>query len=135
MIEGIALFSQGLFEATIERGRQNGVKDHTAIETELHEIDLFIKALKDKYRTPDAVQKKIAQMIYGIAVFSGGLFDSTIAQNGLDDSNLKVTFQEEVKRIGSFLERLENKHQELKRTNTPEQTMIKAVQWIDNNDI
>jgi hypothetical protein len=39
-----------------------------------------------------------------------------------------------VKRISEFLGQLENKHQELRKTNTPEQTMVKAVQWIDDND-
>jgi hypothetical protein len=134
MIEGIALYSEGLFDATIERGRQNNVDDISAVTTEVHEINLFLKALKAKYTTPDDIDKKIAQMIYGIAVFSGALFDSTLDRHGHGDSGLKLSFQDQVKRICLFLEQLEHKHQQLKKVNTPEQTMIKAVQWIDDND-
>lgn len=134
MIDGIITFSEGLYEATIERGQQNRVDDLTAVRTEVDEIGLFVKALRDKYKTPDDTSKKMAEMIYGIAVFSGSLFKSTLAQNGHATSDLTTTFQNQVKQIGLFLERLEIKHQELKKTNTPEQTMVKAVQWVDDND-
>jgi hypothetical protein len=134
MIEGITLFSQGLFEATIERGRQNKVSDLSAVTTEAHEIDLFLKALKARYASPEDTQKRIAQMIYGIAVFSSALFDSTLSQNGHAETDFKSTFDAEVERITVFLEQLELQHQELKKTNSPEQTMIKAAKWIDQND-
>jgi hypothetical protein len=134
MIDGIITFSEGLFEATIQRGKQNRVDDFTAVRTEVHEIDLFIKAFRDKYKTPEDTSKKMAEMIYGVAVFSGGLFQSILARNGHATSDFATTFQNQVKEIGLFLERLESKHQELKKTNTPEQTMAKAVQWVDDND-
>lgn len=134
MIEGIATFSEGLFEATIERGQQNNVNSLTAIKTEVQEIDLFIKALQEKYGMTVETSKKMVEMIYGIAVFSSGLFESTLSQNGHAKADLKAAFDQRVKKISEFLEQLENKHQELKKTNTPEQTMVKAVQWIDDND-
>ena len=134
MIDGIATFSEGLFEATMERGQQNNVSELTAVTTEVKEIDLFIKALQDKYGMTVVTWKKMAEMIYGIAVFSSGLFESTLAQNGHAKADLKSAFDSRVKEISEFLEHLESKHQELKRTNTPEQTMIKAVQWIDEHD-
>jgi uncharacterized protein YicC (UPF0701 family) len=133
MIEGIATFSEGLFEATIERGNAKGVDNKTAIETEIDEISIFIEALKSKYKTPDNVTKKMAEMIYGIAVFSGALFQSAMnkSKNG---NELEVSFYEQVKNISKFLEDLENKHQELKKMYAPKETMKKAVDWIDNND-
>ena len=134
MIDGIVIFSQGLFEATIERGVQNKVDDLTAVKREVHEIDLFIKSLHDKYGKPEDATKKMAEMIYGIAVFAGGLFKSTVAHNGHSKVDLKGTFEKQVKKVSEFLEQLENEHQELKKTNTPEETMKKAVQWIDDND-
>jgi hypothetical protein len=134
MIEGIVVFSEGLFEATIERGRQNKVDDLAAIKTEVQEIDLFIKALQAKYGLTVETSKKMAEMIHGIAVFSSGLFESTLAKNGQAKADLKKTFDQQVKKISDFLEQLENEHQRLKKINTPDQTMIKAVEWIDDND-
>lgn len=134
MIEGIVTFSEGLYEATLEIGRQNHVDGLAAVKTEVQEIDLFIKALQEKYGMTVETSKKMAEMIYGIAVFSGSLFESTLSQNGHATANLKTAFDQRVKKISEFLEQLENKHQELKKTNTPEQTMVKAVQWIDDND-
>lgn len=134
MIDGIIIFSEGLFEATIERGRQNKVDDLTAVKTEVEEIDLFIKALQAKYGLTVETSKKMAEMIHGIAIFSGGLFESTLAQNGHAKADLKKAFDQQVKKISDFLEQVENEHQRLKKTNTPEQTMVKAVKWIDDND-
>lgn len=134
MIHGLSIFSQGLFEATLERGEQNNVDSITAVQIEVKEIDLFIKALQEKYGTPENTSKKMAEMIYGVAVFAGGLFDSTLALNGDSKSDLKHIFEKQVKKVSEFLEQLENKHQELKKANSPENTMLKAVQWIDQND-
>jgi alanyl-tRNA synthetase len=134
MIDGIVTFSEGLFEATIERGRKNNVNSLNAVKTEVEEIDLFIKALQAKYGITVETSKKIAEMIYGIAIFSGSLFESTLSQNGHAKADLKKAFDRQVRKISEFLEQLENKHQELKKTNSPQQTMVKAVQWIDDND-
>jgi hypothetical protein len=134
MIDGIVIFSEGLYEATIERGHQNKVDDSVAIKTEVKEIDLFIKALQTKYGLTVETSKRMAEMIHGIAVFSGALFESTLEKNGDVNTNARKIFDQQVNRISLFLEQLENKHQELKKTNTPEQTMVKAVQWIDDND-
>jgi FlaG/FlaF family flagellin (archaellin) len=133
MIEGIAAFSEGLYEATMERGQQNKASDLAAVKAEIEEIDLFIKALQSKYGMTVESSKKMVEMIYGIAVFSGSLFESILSQNGDTKANLKGTFDSRVKEISEFLENCENKSQELKATNTPEHAMDKAVQWIDEN--
>jgi len=134
MIKGIVTFSEGLYEATIERGRQSNVNYLAAVKTEVKEIDLFIKALQERYGMTVETSKKMAEMIYGIAVFSGALFESSLGQNGRAEADLKRAFDQQVKKISKFLEQLENKHQELRKSNTPEETMVKAVQWIDDND-
>jgi uncharacterized membrane protein YgdD (TMEM256/DUF423 family) len=133
MIEGIATFSEGLYQATMERGQQNNVTDVAAVKAEIKEIGLFIKALQAKYGMTVESSKKMVEMIYGIAVFSGSLFESTLSQNGHAKADLKRTFDSRVKEISGFLEKCENKSQELQKTNAPEQAMVKAVQWLDKN--
>ncbi len=133
MIEGIVTFSEGLYEATIERGRQNELNDLAAVKAEIKEIDLFMKALRDKHGMTVESSKKMVEMIYGIAVFSGSLFKSVLSQNSHTEVDLKKPFDLRVKEIGNFLEKCENKSQELKKGHTPEQAMVKAVQWIDEN--
>ena len=133
MIEGIVTFSEGLYEATMERGQQNKVTDIAAVNAEIKEIDLFIKALRDKYGMTVESSKKMVEMVYGIAVFSGSLFESTVSRNGHAKADLRGTFDSQVKEISEFLEKCENKSQELHKTNTPEQAMVKAAQWIDEN--
>jgi len=134
MIDGLALFSEGLFKATLDRGKVNNLDAIPAIEIEIKEIDLFIKALQKKYGITVDTPKKMAEMIYGVAIFSGALFEATLERNGGEGSNIEKTFNDQVHKITSFLGDLENKHQELKKTNSAEQTMIKAVQWIDQKD-
>jgi ppGpp synthetase/RelA/SpoT-type nucleotidyltranferase len=135
MIEGIVTFSEGLYAATMERGQQNNVTDIAAVKAEIKEIDLFIKALQAKYGMTVESSKKMVEMIFGIAVFSGSLFEDTLSQNGHAKADLKGTFDSRVKEISEFLERCENKSQELQKTNAPEQAMVKAVQWIDENTL
>ena len=133
MIEGIVTFSEGLYAATMERGKQNNVTEVAAVEAEIMEIDLFIKALRAKYGMSVDSSKKMVEMIFGIAVFSGRLFEDTLSHNGHTKADLKVTFESRVKEISEFLEQCENKSQELQKTYAPEQAMVKAVQWIDDN--
>lgn len=134
MIEGIVTFSDGLFSATVERGQQNGVDDVSAVATEVREIDLFIDALKSRYGAPDDSGKVMADMIYGIAVFSRGLLRATLAEQGSSRSHIAQVFDGQVRSIGMFLEELEKTHQFLKKSNSPEETMKKAVEWIDANN-
>jgi hypothetical protein len=133
MIDGIAAFSEGLMEATLKRGEENKLDASHAIKTEVTEIALFIERLKEKYGTAVNTPKKMAEMIYGIAVFGGALFEATLAEAN-SNKNLRSTFDRKVKEISEFLERVEAKHQELKRSNSPAETMRKAVEWIDEND-
>jgi uncharacterized protein YaaN involved in tellurite resistance len=133
MIDGIAIFSEGLFEATLQRGEENKHDASRAIKNEVTEIELFINRLKRKYGAAVDTPKKMAEMIYGIAVFAGALFESTLAEAN-SDKEVKDAFDRKVKAITEFLERVEAKHQDLKKNNSPDETMRKAVEWIDSND-
>jgi hypothetical protein len=76
----------------------------------------------------------MAEMIYGVAIFGRALFQATLADKETTHQRLGDSFDHQVKAISEFLERVEYKHQELKKTNTPIETMRKAVEWIDHND-
>lgn len=134
MVKGITTFSEGLYEATLERGRQKQMTDLAAVEAEIEEIHLFIEALRAKYGTKVESSRKMAEMIHAIALFARSLFESTVSRNGHGDGGLLQVFRTRVEEVGEFLEKLESTHQDLKRINTPEQTMAKAVEWIDAND-
>jgi hypothetical protein len=73
------------------------------------------------------------KMIHGITIFSEGLFEATLQRANEQNIDLQTAFRAEVEEIGLFLEALESKYQELKKTNSAEETMRKAVQWIDQN--
>lgn len=75
-----------------------------------------------------------SKMIDGIAVFAQGLFEATLARAEEENVSIEEAFKMEVREMSLFLEALENKHQELKRTHSPRQSMEKAVQWIGEND-
>ena len=74
------------------------------------------------------------KMIHGIAIFAEGLFEATLERAKEEGKSIEEAFEYEVREISMFLEALENKHQELKKNNSQEVTMQKAVEWIDNND-
>lgn len=133
MIDGIVTFSDGLFTATVERGQQNGIDDVSALATEVQEIDLFIDALKSRYSAPEDTGKSMADMIYGVAVFARGLLRATLAEQRNSLARVDHAFDGQVRNVGEFLEALERRHQLLKKSNSPEQTMKKAVEWIDLN--
>ena len=75
-----------------------------------------------------------SKMIDGIAVFAQGLFEATLARSKEKGISIEEAFKIEVHEISLFLEALENKHQELKRVHEPRETMVKAVEWIAEND-
>jgi hypothetical protein len=50
MIQGVAIFAQGLFEAVLARSRAEEIDMHVAFEKEVSEISLFLEALEDKYQ-------------------------------------------------------------------------------------
>lgn len=135
MVDGLTTFSEGLFEATLQRGERNNLPPSEAVRVEINEINSFIEALKSKYGVTVETSKKMAEMIFGIAVFSGALFDSALNGGDSEGSNdLKDQYRQRVKTVGLFLERLEEIHQALRKTHPSHETMTKAVQWIDEND-
>jgi hypothetical protein len=135
MVEGIETFSEGLFEATIERGRENNVSDSSAVQTELAEIRLFLEALEKKFGRIDTCNGSSgAEMIYGIALFAHGLFKTTM-ENNSDERQLATEYNSNVQRVGQFLEQLESEHQRLKKNNPPEVTMRKAAEWVAENSV
>src|SRR5438876_328161 len=108
MIQGIAQFSEGLFEATVAKADQKSQDPPAAVRNELAEIDLFLRELERRYGIPTDAAKKMVEMVYGIAVFADGLFKSALEKDGTGD--FPKVFAAEVKRVCAFLEQLENEH-------------------------
>ena len=50
MIQGIALFAEGLFEATVARAEEEKMSLPEAFGIELRDIKLFLQALEDKHQ-------------------------------------------------------------------------------------
>jgi hypothetical protein len=128
MIEGITAFSEGLLSATVDRATEYGTSDIDAVRYETGEIELFIAALGELCRAC-ASEDQAAEMVRGIAIFSGGLFKAVL-EKGTNESSLETDFHSTVRAFGSFLEQLETKHRELKALYDQRETMRKTVEWI-----
>jgi len=50
MIRGLAIFAEGLFEATVTRADEEGKTIPDAFQTELRDIGLFLQAIEDKHQ-------------------------------------------------------------------------------------
>ena len=50
MIQGIAIFAEGLFEATVARADEEGKSLDEAFQIELRDIRLFLQAIEDKHQ-------------------------------------------------------------------------------------
>ena len=50
MIQGIAIFAEGLFEATVARAEEENLSLPEAFQIELRDIGLFLQALEDKHQ-------------------------------------------------------------------------------------
>lgn len=50
MIQGIAVFAEGLFEATVSRAGEENLSLEEAFQIELRDIKLFLQALEDKHQ-------------------------------------------------------------------------------------
>lgn len=50
MIQGIAIFAEGLFEATVARAAEEGKTLPEAFDIELRDIRLFLQAIEDKHQ-------------------------------------------------------------------------------------
>ncbi|MDP3956674.1 MAG: hypothetical protein Q8P97_01625 [bacterium] len=49
MLKGLTLFAQGLYEQVVKRSEKDGVDVKTAMEIEVHEMNIFLPALDEKY--------------------------------------------------------------------------------------
>lgn len=134
MIDGIAMLSEGLLDATLERGAKERLDATLAVRTEAKEIEIFLQALNNGNGSSEHVGKRMAEMIYGIAIFAGGLFKATLEQNSPSSRDIRVVFQRKVEEVSEFLGQLETKHQELKSNHSPEETMRMAVEWIADQE-
>jgi hypothetical protein len=69
MIRGIAIFAEGLFEATLERANEKGVNIETSFRNEVHDISEFLNALENEHKklkaanSPRETMKKIVEWI------------------------------------------------------------------------
>lgn len=50
MIQGISVFAEGLFEATVARAKEEGKSLDEAFQIELRDIRLFLQAIEDKHQ-------------------------------------------------------------------------------------
>ncbi len=50
MIEGLAIFAKGLFEAVQDRAAREGLSLEKAFDNEIHELGLFLASLEEKYQ-------------------------------------------------------------------------------------
>jgi hypothetical protein len=70
MIQGIAIFAEGLFEATVARAREEGKSLPEAFDIELRDIRLFLQAIEDKHQElkrkmpPAEAAAGVADLVY-----------------------------------------------------------------------
>ena len=69
MIIGIAIFAEGLFEATLQRAKENNVNIETSFRNEVKDVTEFLNALESKHQelkveyTPKETMGKIVKWI------------------------------------------------------------------------
>lgn len=69
MIQGIAIFAEGLFEATASRAKENNVPVEDAFHAEIKEMQKFLEALENRHQelkrkyTPEEAMAKIVEWI------------------------------------------------------------------------
>jgi len=66
MVEGLAIFARGLFEATLDRSHREGISIDQAFEREVAEMGLLLEALETSYQklrgqlsSPEAMHKLV----------------------------------------------------------------------------
>lgn len=70
MIEGIAIFAEGLFEATVSRANKEGLSIEQAFQIELRDIKMFLQALEDKHQelkrqmSPEDAARGVADLAF-----------------------------------------------------------------------
>lgn len=50
MVEGLAIFARGLFEATLDRSRREGISIEQSFEHEVAEMGILLEALETSYQ-------------------------------------------------------------------------------------
>ena len=50
MVKGLVIFSEGLFQATLERANENGMSIEDAYRHEVEELGTFLEALENEYQ-------------------------------------------------------------------------------------
>ena len=131
MVKGNSIYLKGLLDATLERDENPRI----AIEKETKEIELFINALKKIYGRPEYAGKRKSKFIYGIAILSQAFFEEAVELSESENIHIEEACECVMKDAGEFLKDIEDEHQRLKKIYTPEETMIRAVKWIDENAI
>ena len=69
MIQGLALFSEGLFEATLERAEEEGISIEEAFQKEVKEIGLLLETLENTHQelkhthSAQETMKKVVEVI------------------------------------------------------------------------
>lgn len=70
MIQGISIFAEGLFEATVARAEEEGKSLDEAFQIELRDIRLFLQAIEDKHQElkrklpPEEAVAGVADLVY-----------------------------------------------------------------------
>ena len=70
MIRGLAIFAEGLFEATLTRAEEEGKSIPEAFQIELRDIGLFLQAIEDKHQDlkrkvpPAEAAAGVADLVY-----------------------------------------------------------------------
>lgn len=70
MIQGISIFAEGLFEATVARAEEEDKSLDEAFQIELRDIRLFLRAIEDKHQElkrklpPEEAVAGVADLVY-----------------------------------------------------------------------
>src|SRR6185312_1963051 len=102
---------------------------------EIQEIRMFVEEMENAFGVGPQMSSCVPQLIAGVAVFSEGLLKDVKNRaygEGVDYDAATII---SARKVGEFLELLENKHQELKVQFGPRETMKLAVEWIRENSL
>lgn len=129
MIGGLIMFLEGIYEATVKRGKEAEVTDSEAFENELLDMSIFKTQIDEELLKNVEIQNRFALAVVSIAEFSKTLFEQ-IAHEAAEGSEYDNSFKKTVKRLSVILEGLENKHQELKILYPREKAIKDTVSWL-----
>jgi hypothetical protein len=73
MLEGLAKFSQGLYEQALKRSRAESISIERAFEIEIEEMNIFLVKLDQKYyddlRPAHSVEESMTQLVEWTAFY------------------------------------------------------------------